>query len=519
MKKAPTCLKKYQLLFILWVLASLILLPFSAFVLINGWEDHKNTLVEQLDRLTDGFNNDISASIVELEDLFPEDISCNDGLIHNMKKLDYHAKYLTTIAYTRNGNIVCTSDSGLLAEPVPILYPDWVTAEGVSVILAQPIPLFDGKETGIAVLEGDFLAFLDYQQVQSRSTILWLKYISFGIVDGKVSYSYGSNNFSPEQFVELTSGQQWYEDGHWLYSECRGSSECKVIGVDLIAYFKSEPAAVIFLVFFFILVYGLVTLLGGRLYTSMYSLPRQIYHGINEQQLHLKYQPIVELTSNTIIGSEVLCRWKAIDNQWIPTEKFIQYIESNRQTRELTEAVIRKCVAELKQENLLGRCRISINAFPDDIASNHILQVFNRLLPLKYYSMFTIEITEQKIHDLPALCKGVRHLRTVGFSVVIDDFGTGFSNFEGLRELQIDGLKIDKSFIWEAERESIRQKLVENIVSIAKLLELKIVAEGVETEEQLTYLSSLQVDYSQGYLHSSPVNMERFKRLLLSKKA
>lgn len=261
---------------------------------------------------------------------------------------------------------------------------------------------------------------------------------------------------------------------------------------------------------------SLTTIAGWRLHNWFYSLPRQVYRGLNFHQLELHYQPIIGLASSRLAGCEVLCRWHTIEGIMIRPDEFISVVENNQQTRQLTELVITKCINELRAVGLLGRCRIAINAFPDDIASGHILRVFQRLLPLSDYSLFTIELTEQKISNLPALCEGVRQLRTLGFRVAIDDFGTGFSNLEGLRELRVDILKIDKSFVWGVETPSLKQSLVEHIVNIAKSLQLKIVAEGVETREQLAYLHGLDVEYSQGYLHSRPLCLRDFADLLLS---
>ncbi len=492
----------------MWVLASFLFFPLVFIVLDNGWGNHKHTLIEQLDSLSDGFNHDIEISLVALNSMYPKGLDCNEKLIHQMKKFDYHAKFLTTIGYVRDGNITCTSDSGKLQTPMKVEPASWVTADDVTVTLQQPIPLFDGEEKGITVQAGPFIAFLDYQQAQSRPAIPWLKYRTFGLVDGKITYNYGTIEYKPEHPFELVTGKRWFEDGYWNYLDCTRPSECKVIGVNVLSYFKTEPAAVIFLSSFFVIFFWLFTQLGLRLHQSMYSLSRQVFYGINGKQLQVRYQPIIDLDTQQMAGAEALCRWKTINGRYISTCQFVQQVEKNNQTIELTEAVIKTVIKDLTENGLLGRYRISINAFPDDIASGRILQVFKQHLSLCHFSTFTIELTEQKINDLPALSEGVRQLRTLGFKVAIDDFGTGFSNFDGLRELKIDALKIDKSFIWQAEQESLGQKLVEHIVSIAKVLKLAIVAEGVETSEQLNFVSSLGVDYSQGFYHSRPVDIK-----------
>lgn len=507
-------LKKYNLLITVWVLTLVVTLPSISYVFIKSWEAHKDTLANQIDALSDGFNHDIKTNLTSLNARFPTNPACDQVVIKAMKQVDYNAKHLTDFAVLHGNQIICTSESGMLKEPMPLPKPNWVTAEGVSIILGLPIPFFDGQETGITVQIGSFLAFLDYQSDQSKTDHPWLKYINYGLVKGERVYSYGDKAFSANGFDELVSGRQWYEDGHWLFSECRGDTECKIIAVDILAYFEAEKTAVIFPAVFLFILMSLMTLLGLRLHRWLYSLPRQIRYGINNEQLTLHYQPIIGFASGDIEGCEVLCRWHTVEGKMIRPDEFIAVVENNRQTRELTELVVSRCITDLKHAELIGKCRVAINAFPDDIASGHILSVFRRLLPLKDYTTFTIELTEQKITNLPALSEGVRQLRMLGFQVAIDDFGTGFSNLEGLRELSVDVLKIDKSFVWGAEKPSLKQDLIEHIVNLAKLLQLKIVAEGVETQEQFAFLRSMKVDYSQGYLHSHPVCLSEFANLL-----
>ncbi|WP_281221853.1 EAL domain-containing protein [Photobacterium sanguinicancri] len=507
-------LKKYNLLITVWVLTLVVTLPSISYVFIKSWETHKGVLANKIDALSDGFNYDINTNLASLNERFPTAQVCDKAVIQVMKQVDYNAKYLTDFAVVHDNQIICTSESGMLTEPITLPKPNWVTAGGVSIILGMPIPLFDGQVTGITAQVGSFLAFLDYQQSESKTDHLWLKYINYGLNKGKKTYSYGDKVFSANGFVELVSGRQWYEDGHWLFSECRGDTECKIIAVDILAYFEAEKTAVIFSAVFLFILMSLMALLGLRLHRWLYSLPRQIRYGMNNQQLELHYQPIIGFVSGEIEGCEVLCRWHTVEGKLIRPDEFIAMVETNRQTRELTELVVSRCIADLQHAELLGKCRVAINAFPDDIASGHILRVFRRQLPIKDYSTFTIELTEQKISDLPALSEGVRQLRMLGFQVAIDDFGTGFSNLEGLRELSVDILKIDKSFVWGAEKPSLKQSLIEHIVNIAKSLQLKIVAEGVETQEQFNFLRSMEVDYSQGYLHSRPVCLSEFANLL-----
>ena len=243
--------------------------------------------------------------------------------------------------------------------------------------------------------------------------------------------------------------------------------ECIVVAVDILDYFSDQQVVGVLIIIFLIIALALMTILGQLLYRWLYSMPRQVSRGINSRQLKLNYQPIVNIGDGQIAGCEVLCRWQTSDGVPVRPDLFIPVVEQNNQTRELSAQVVTTCIRELRQAGLIGRCKVAINAFPDDIASGHILELLCRLLPVKYYPLFTV-----------------------------------------------DHLKIDKSFIWGAEKPSLKRRLVEHIVSIAKSLRLQVVAEGGETQDQLNFLRRIKVDYTQGYLHSRPLELREFAALL-----
>lgn len=145
MTTKPIHLKKCHLLIITWLLTVLVTCPLISFVVIKTWENHKNSLAKQIDALSDGFNHDISTALMPLNTLYPSPPICDKATIKAMKQADYRAKNLTNFAIVRDQQIICTTESGKLTEPVYLPEPDWVTSAGVKVVLEQPIPLFEGK--------------------------------------------------------------------------------------------------------------------------------------------------------------------------------------------------------------------------------------------------------------------------------------------------------------------------------------------------------------------------------------
>lgn len=495
-------------IFLLWLTTLFVIFYILIFTIVNSWSHHKRALLEKLETITTSINHDMRSYLYPLNrnNTVPY---CDQETITLMKQADFHAKYLTNFAIVKHNKIICTSENGQIDPPTLLSGDIWPTAHKTNIIQEQPIPLFDGKVKGVAAQFGNFLAFFDYQQSQLESNFSWLKYIQYGIHNNKKTYSFGSYGFTDYQFTNYVKDLQWYENGHWLFSDCKVHS-CTVTAVDILQYFREEKTVTLCITLFITTLTMVITFLASSLkYWLYHHLPRQVRIGLNFQQLSLNYQPIINIKNKKIVGYEVLCRWQTQGGDRIPPEKFIDIVEKNNQTEELTNLVVSKSINEIKEAGLMGKCNIAINVFPSDISSGSLIKRFNKILPSKYYSFFTIELTERKIDNLPALCQGVKQLRELGFSVAIDDFGTGSSNLETLRELQVDKLKIDKSFVWGAEKPSLKQELINHIVNIAKSFQLSIVAEGVETTEQFDLLHSMGVDYSQGYLHSEPVCIKK----------
>lgn len=498
---------------LIWVTTLSFIFYILVFSIIHSWSHHKRSLVDKLDNLTSSMHYDMKMYLypLHIRNSLP---TCDPTTITLMEQADFHAKYLTNFALVENDQIICISENGRLSPPTVLSGDHWPIEPEGTLIQKQPIPLFDGKIKGVAIKFGHFLAFFDYQGSQLKSNFNWVKYIRYGIYDNKKTFSYGTYGFTDFKFTEHIKNLQWYENGHWLFSDC-SLNTCTVVAVDILQYFSEEKTVTLCVILFIITLTIVSTFLVSSLkYWLYHYLPRQVHRGLNNQQITLNYQPIIDIHNKNIIGYEVLCRWKTQGGDNIAPDKFINIVEKNNLSAELTSLVISQSIDELKSANLLGYGNIAINVFPSDIESGSLIQSFKQAVPSHYYSCFTIELTERKINNLPALCEGVKQLRELGFSVAIDDFGTGSSNLETLRELRVDKLKIDKSFIWGAETPSLKQDLVHHIVNIARSFQLSIVAEGVETIEQLDFLQSIGVDYSQGYLHSRPICINKLSELV-----
>jgi sensor c-di-GMP phosphodiesterase-like protein len=244
------------------------------------------------------------------------------------------------------------------------------------------------------------------------------------------------------------------------------------------------------------------------------KLKSRIHRLLDAKYIVCMYQPIIELGSGRVVGCEVLARLRDGDQIQLP-EKFIPAVISRELTWELDAAVTKKALDELlKHIPQSVNFRIALNFFPESIKAEQIHRHFQNCLDMARYTnlILDIEITEYSMSS--TVVKEASLLRDLGYHVSIDDFGTGYSNLKLLGEVQPDVLKIDKSFVFDMEDNSLRSNLIPQMVSFARAVGAMVVAEGVENEKQERQLKDLGIEFAQGYFYSRPVPIEDFLKYL-----
>jgi len=235
-------------------------------------------------------------------------------------------------------------------------------------------------------------------------------------------------------------------------------------------------------------------------------------------QFRIYYQPILELTANRINKAEALIRWQHPELGMISPAKFIPLAEETGMIVEIGDWVFRESARQLKLWRTLYNTefQISVNVSPLQIGNTSYKAWFGYLqeLGLPGQSM-VIEITEGLLLDADVIVTDkLLDFRDAGIQVAIDDFGTGYSALSYLKKFDIDYLKIDQSFVRDMATNPDDMTLSEAIIVMAHKLGLKVIAEGVETEEQRRLLVGAGCDYAQGYYFSKPVPAEEFEKLL-----
>lgn len=246
------------------------------------------------------------------------------------------------------------------------------------------------------------------------------------------------------------------------------------------------------------------------------SLTNSMREALKNDEYTLYYQPQNDLKTNDIIGAEALIRWNVPHKGMVSPAVFIPIAEQNGFIVELGEWVLRTAIKQKKEwEDKGSDIKLAINIAAKQIQNPKFLNILADLLQTYKVnaSNIVLEITEYVFLDSnSSLYEVFTSIKKLGVQISLDDFGTGYSSLSYLKTFPIDILKIDKSFIDDYESED-GAVFIETIIRMAQTLKLQVIAEGVETHEQITYLKALHCDTYQGYFCSKPVEPQVFETL------
>lgn len=245
--------------------------------------------------------------------------------------------------------------------------------------------------------------------------------------------------------------------------------------------------------------------------TERVVLENNLYQAIQNNELFLQYQPQIDVMTGEIIALEALVRWNHPTRGLIPPAEFIPIAEQSGLIIPFGNWVLETACRETKelQEKLNKPVKVAVNLSIGQLfQANFVSNVLDILEKTDFHPQcLELEITETMTMKTNQVKPILHQLKECGISVAIDDFGTGFSSLSYLKDLPIDSLKIDRGFVGKIKN-GCTEPLVDMILSVAKHLQLKVIAEGIETMNQLHYLKSNQCDFIQGFLICKPINMD-----------
>jgi diguanylate cyclase (GGDEF)-like protein len=254
------------------------------------------------------------------------------------------------------------------------------------------------------------------------------------------------------------------------------------------------------------------------------KLESELHEALNAGQFELHYQPKVDTSSGRINSAEALIRWRHPERGLLPPADFIGLADDCGLLDDIGEWVLHEACRQAKawQDAGLPRLRVAVNLAPSQFRLTNLVDQIRRALDAAQLDpqLLEVELTESAVmSDAEESILILEAISSMGVLVSVDDFGTGYSSMSYLRRFPIDKLKIDRCFVEEMTRRSEDASIVRAIISLAHSLRLKVIAEGVETPEQLKLLADLGCDQYQGFFFSPALAADKFMALVRQSQA
>ena len=252
------------------------------------------------------------------------------------------------------------------------------------------------------------------------------------------------------------------------------------------------------------------------------SIERSLHHAFERKEFVVHYQPMIESRTRRVVGAEALIRWNHPEFGLMTPDDFIPIAEETGLIYPIGEWVMHTACEQMKRWHDAGHddLRVAVNLSARQFQQRDLTTMIERVLAETHYpaAALDVEITESIAMHNAELSLGImRRLKEMGISISIDDFGTGYSSLSYLKRFPIDTVKIDQNFIRDLSRDSNDGAIISAVISMARALKLRVVAEGVETEEQLAFLLRQHCEVIQGFLYSRPVPAEEFELVLVAR--
>lgn len=255
-----------------------------------------------------------------------------------------------------------------------------------------------------------------------------------------------------------------------------------------------------------------------RKYLEMAFLEKEMKIAIAQNQFYLEYQPKVELETGRVTGVEALVRWKHPNNGVIPPNQFISIAEETGMIVPLGEWILRHACNQVKKFQRMDFpvFRMAINISVKQFLQGDFVRTVKEIIEETGINpnWLEFEITESIFADIERIVPILKEIKSLGIHLAIDDFGKGYSSLGYLKDFPVDVIKIDTSFVRDLLSNKNSRAIVRGILSFSKPLGLDVVAEGIETKNQLNILLEAGCVRGQGYLFSKPLSIESFDKYL-----
>ncbi|MFW7343553.1 EAL domain-containing protein [Pollutimonas sp. H1-120] len=474
-------------------------------------------------RIADRHDNALQlarAAVVEsatiLDHLIEHDyVGCDDNDLMHLNGHLLQSRFIREIGVLDADNrLVCSTALGRLSRPVKGNYPVVTLRSGRKLLKDVPLQMVNEKVKATILQRDNFNVVLSpylTEDIYRSADAVWLR-----TIDGLVPLR---STVAPQELPRWRERAGRFEKtaftlhdlGYELVSQQTGTDVVLQSRRSLAAIARDSGALPPAMLAGSLLIAVLTVGTLAPYVMGLRDVRNRIHFLCDDAHILLVYQPIFDLTTMKPVGCEVLMRMKEKGKVWMPDQVIPAILDSGL-ARRFDHIVTQKAIRELAGRLPAQRdtFRLALNYFPDSIDQATLIPVLQQALQAAGRSDLEvcIEITE---HSLSSnLIAEVGALKAQGFRIAIDDFGTGYSNLKSVTKLSPDVLKIDRSFVFELEDATVRSNLISEIVNIARAVDARAVAEGIENMEQAQLLAALGVQYGQGYALARPMELEPF---------
>jgi len=467
--------------------------------------------------------HDVNRVLDALHDGRPRE--CDDTSLNNLRALQFGSRYVKDIGVLdAEGGVLCSTARGARIVDKSDFVPDVVFERKEQPIeIAYSMPVRMGSETfqTMVIHEGGYVVVLDPFTID-RLGNTGMNVVGLALPNRFVAIGRASN-LTPQADAFLQYPARWRRNEHrfsWRDMAFHGTTW---LAPSPYVFHSIRPLAIVanlnLLAIVIVAAFGaFVGFLAFKatlpVYRSWGSIEKRIGSLLQPDNIRSVYQPIVDIRTGEIVGCESLMRLK-VGEEVLAPDQFMEAVISRGLDWKLDTMMLSHSLTELAR-HLPMECdlKVAFNLFPQNVRSKPLHELISRQLEKTPHPglRINLEIIERDYRD--SLIEETRLLKALGYSITVDDFGTGFSNLRSIKALSPHFLKIDKSFVHDMEDETVRSTLIPEILGLARAAGAEVVAEGVENEGQRLALQRMGIKFGQGFHFARPMPIEALAAIL-----
>ncbi|PSU34332.1 EAL domain-containing protein [Photobacterium lutimaris] len=447
----------------------------------------------------------IEKQLISIAKLYPD---CSEESRNALEAMTLKKSVIKEVIFIRNNTTICSDRSMTL------------TKEEVADVEIEKIPA--GKKYSIYQTHDN----------DNNTSIFFMMYIESGWYQ-----IHFDRNFLQLWLKEIASRHEVYA---YMYNNHRTYlSNIEFINIDKLIFYKNQEeskrypvgisvgytSVLLFNLIMHFLPTGIlltivnavgVTFLAHYFVLKRVPIDIEIQKGLNKSEFYAEYQPIVSTNSGQWIGAELLVRWQHPKKQKVMPAEFIPAAEQSGLINDITLQLLEQAAKDKASMMAMDRpFYLSINVTASMIASPHFVEAITAIITRnpRLQSGIVMEFSERENFsntDVSLLQNGMQALRDQGIKWALDDFGTGYAGLSTLQALSFDIIKIDRAFVAASSTDSVTKSILGNIAQIGHNLSCHIIAEGVETLEQVEHVKALNIQSCQGFFYAKPMPFEHF---------